>query len=132
MQVDSTQIALFTQSRIPAGTYTSEERGIALVKQMNGQLPAPRFASEYRQAQHAIVITWLDSYIGSKARAFFTIYTNRGATGGAAVGLYPTSYLTRSIKDLFKNYTAGFNYVKAIPSVSGYLDMNPIRNVYFT
>ena len=61
-----------TVSAITVGTYTSDEPGIAIVKEMNGQFAptAPRFASEYRKAQNAIVIKWLDSYIGSNVTAF--------------------------------------------------------------
>ena len=49
----TTQVAQ-TMSVILAGTYTSDELGIAIVKEMNGQFlsTAPRFASEYRKAQH--------------------------------------------------------------------------------
>ena len=126
--VGTTQIAP-TQSIIPAGIYTSEELGIAIVKEMNGQFgTAPRFASEYRKAQNAFVIKWLDSYIGTDQTKFFKIFTNSEAV---ALG-YDARFIKRSINEFIKNYTSDVVYVKSFPFVSGYLDMNPTRNAYLS
>ena len=118
---------------MPAGNYTTEELGIAMVKQMNGQFSAtaPRFASEYRKATNSIVIKWLDSYIGTNVTSYFRIYTNSDANLGVAMGLYSSSYLKRSINETLKHTTNSIRY-KNTPFVSGYLDMSPLRNAYLT
>ena len=93
IQVAGTQGALPTQSQIPAGNYTSEELGVAIVKQMNGQFAttAPRFASEYRKAQNAIVIKWLETTNNTDQTKFFNIFTNSVAAYVVAMGVYPRS-----------------------------------------
>ena len=62
---------------ITPGNYTTEELGTEIVKQMNSVFGAtPRFASEYRKSQNAIVIKFLPAYIGNDNLQVFRILTD--------------------------------------------------------
>ena len=124
---------------IPAGNYTSEELGVAIVKVMNayfGVGVTARFATSYQKAQNAFTIKWVDTYVPNGV-IFFCIFTNSQITeiiAGAPIsgGVYSQTDLKRSVNDVLKNNGVGLNYTKTSPFVSGSLDMNPLRNAYLT
>ena len=60
--------ALPRMDRIPAGIYTSEELGTAIVKVMNsfwGTAPTARFATNFPKAQNAVGIKWVDTHVST-------------------------------------------------------------------
>ena len=103
---------------------------------MNGQLPAPRFASEYRKAQNAIVAKWFDSFIGNDQVRHFKIsqrWETISDTNSEALSKgYADRFVKRSINELLNKFTNNKIYVKSQPFVSGYVDVNPVRNAYLT
>ncbi len=68
-----------TQSAIPPGVYNAEELGTAIVTSMNGSFTTLRYASACLKLQNAIVIKWLDSFIGTDVVRYFKVFTNSEA-----------------------------------------------------
>jgi hypothetical protein len=124
MQFDGT----FRTATITPGNYTTAELGTEIARAINEGFSAPRFATEFRKSQGAIIIKWADSYILNDQVKSFKVFTNSELTASGA----SERQINRSINNLLKNFTSNMNYIKAQPFVSGFVDMNPVRNAYLT
>jgi len=110
---------------VPPGVYSVTALGAAIATGMSnkaisaGLVPGagPHFTHEYNNLKQTITIQLTNSLHS------FTILTDAElkVDGNTAV-------LARSINGLIKNYTS--KPVNNSPFVSGYIDLNPMRNVY--
>lgn len=110
------------------GNYTSAEFAVELGRAINANLSAPKFATEYRKSQGAVIIKWLDSYILNDQVKSFKVLTDNELRARGRL----ERDINRSVNDLIKNFKDNVIYVKSFPFVSGYIDMNPVRNAYLT
>ena len=124
MQFDNT----FRIATITPGNYTTAELGTEIARAINDGYSAPRFATEFRKSQGAIIIKWADSYMLNDQVKSFKVFTISEVIARGA----SASRIKRSINDMLKNFTSNMNYAKSQPFISGPVDMNPVRNAYLT
>ena len=130
---------ILKQAILKEGNYTTAELAPALNTAIINALNPPPvlgvnpFAVTYYKPTNAITIQWNPVYVATTGSGYTTgklFYiptdyelTFRGATQQAK---------RRSINTLLKNFTQYVQYSLTKPFVSGYVDMNPLRNVYLS
>ena len=65
---------------ITPGNYTTAELGTEIARAINDGYSAPRFATEFRKSQGAIIIKWADSYILNDQVKSFKVFTSSKLT----------------------------------------------------
>ena len=119
---------------IPPGTYTTQEFAAILQKTMYLAIgydttwtAANPWSVQWYKPTNSISISWAPGF-DSTGKTFTvpTTYELKNIIGGIA------SIRNRNCNELLKNFTSYQTYTATKPFYSGYIDMNPIRNLYLT